>query len=119
MSKSKGSRITVQAIILVCVNALLAVLLTLIAPPGIRTAVAAPSATDTYAATRYPIVLVPGLTGTNAYFNVLDYWYGIQSDLEEHGARRRPPANWRRRSHAISARSAQGKRSRRSWASAA
>ena len=86
MSKSKGSRITVQAIILVCVNALLAVLLTLIAPPGIRTAVAAPSATDTYAATRYPIVLVPGLTGTNAYFNVLDYWYGIQSDLEEHGA---------------------------------
>jgi triacylglycerol lipase len=41
---------------------------------------------DTYAATRYPIVLVHGLTGTDKYANLLDYWYGIPSDLEAHGA---------------------------------
>jgi triacylglycerol lipase len=40
----------------------------------------------TYAATRYPIVLVHGLTGTDKYANLLDYWYGIPSDLESHGA---------------------------------
>ena len=44
------------------------------------------SAADTYAATRYPIVLVHGLTGTDKYANLLEYWYGIPSDLELHGA---------------------------------
>lgn len=42
--------------------------------------------TDTYAATRYPIILVHGLTGTDRYANLLDYWYGIPSDLQSHGA---------------------------------
>ncbi len=43
-------------------------------------------AVDRYAATKYPIVLVHGLAGTDRYANVLDYWYGIASDLESHGA---------------------------------
>ncbi len=43
-------------------------------------------AVDHYASTHYPIVLVHGLTGTDRYANVLDYWYGIASDLESHGA---------------------------------
>ncbi|WP_323119144.1 esterase/lipase family protein [Burkholderia alba] len=42
--------------------------------------------TDAYAATRYPIILVHGLTGTDDYFGVLPYWYGMQSDLQQHGA---------------------------------
>jgi triacylglycerol lipase len=44
------------------------------------------TASDNYAATRYPIILVHGLSGTKNYLGVLDYWYGIQSDLEQHGA---------------------------------
>jgi triacylglycerol lipase len=46
----------------------------------------AANSADTYAATRYPIVLVHGLTGTDKYANLLDYWYGISSDLKSHGA---------------------------------
>ncbi|MGV2287772.1 triacylglycerol lipase [Trinickia sp. YCB016] len=49
-------------------------------------AAVAPAATDDYADTRYPIILVHGLSGTDKYAGVLDYWYGIQSDLESHGA---------------------------------
>ena len=49
-------------------------------------AVATTAAADTYAATRYPIVLAHGLTGTDRYANVLDYWYGIPRDLQSHGA---------------------------------
>lgn len=41
----------------------------------------------TYAATQYPIVLVHGLTGTDRYADLLDYWYGIPTDLQSHGAR--------------------------------
>ncbi|NML34166.1 esterase/lipase family protein [Paraburkholderia antibiotica] len=41
---------------------------------------------DNYAATRYPIILVHGLTGTADYFGVLPYWYGMQADLKSHGA---------------------------------
>ncbi|HTH76057.1 MAG TPA: triacylglycerol lipase [Trinickia sp.] len=61
-----------------------AALLSLAAP---RAALAdtAPSVDD-YAATQYPIVLAHGLSGTDRYANVLDYWYGIASDLEWHGA---------------------------------
>ena len=84
MSKSIASRIATWAIALAFINTPIALLLTLAIPPGIHAAVAATataSSTDNYAATRYPIVLVHGLTGTNAYFGVLDYWYGIQADL--------------------------------------
>jgi triacylglycerol lipase len=42
---------------------------------------------DGYAATQYPIVLVHGLSGTDRYANLLDYWYGIPADLESHGAK--------------------------------
>ncbi|MFX1762596.1 triacylglycerol lipase [Paraburkholderia sp. A1RI-2L] len=50
-----------------------------------RPAAAAP-AVDQYAATRYPIILVHGLTGTDKIFGMIDYWYGIASDLQSHGA---------------------------------
>jgi triacylglycerol lipase len=56
-----------------------------LAEPASAMADTAPAADD-YAATRYPIVLVHGLAGTDRYANVLDYWYGIASDLESHGA---------------------------------
>jgi triacylglycerol lipase len=55
------------------------------AEPRAAWADTAPSS-DNYAATQYPIVLVHGLSGTDRYANVLDYWYGIASDLESHGA---------------------------------
>ncbi|MFM0318685.1 triacylglycerol lipase [Paraburkholderia nemoris] len=88
MSKSKGSRIVAWAIAAAVANAPLAVLLTIATPVAIDRAVAATSTTsaDDYAATRYPIILVHGLTGTDKYLGVLDYWYGIQSDLQQHGA---------------------------------
>ncbi len=38
--------------------------------------------TSDYAATRYPIILVHGLSGTDKYLGVLDYWYGVQQDLQ-------------------------------------
>ncbi|WP_206957350.1 esterase/lipase family protein [Trinickia acidisoli] len=56
-----------------------------LAEPSAALADTAP-AVDHYAATQYPIVLVHGLSGTNRYANVVDYWYGIASDLESHGA---------------------------------
>ncbi|MNT03996.1 Lipase precursor [compost metagenome] len=40
-----------------------------------------------YAKTRYPIVLVHGLTGAARMGGVLDYWYGIPEVLRAHGAR--------------------------------
>ncbi len=52
--------------------------------PGSAARAAAP--VDNYAATRYPIILVHGLTGTDDYFGVVPYWYGMQQDLEQHGA---------------------------------
>lgn len=55
------------------------------AAPAAR-ADAATGAVDDYAATRYPIILVHGLTGTDDYFGVIPYWYGMQSDLQQHGA---------------------------------
>ncbi|MGS0891698.1 alpha/beta fold hydrolase [Burkholderia stagnalis] len=51
-----------------------------------RAAMAASAPADTYAATRYPIILVHGLTGTDKYAGVLEYWYGIREDLQSHGA---------------------------------
>ncbi|WP_083654981.1 triacylglycerol lipase [Burkholderia sp. SRS-W-2-2016] len=44
------------------------------------------AAAGTYAQTRYPIILVHGLTGTANYFGALPYWYGMQADLKSHGA---------------------------------
>ncbi|MEK6396425.1 MAG: alpha/beta fold hydrolase, partial [Burkholderia gladioli] len=46
----------------------------------------AAAAADSYAATRYPVILVHGLSGTDKFAGVIDYWYGIQSDLQSHGA---------------------------------
>lgn len=51
-----------------------------------HTAMAATAPADDYATTRYPIILVHGLTGTDKYAGVLEYWYGIQEDLQQHGA---------------------------------
>ncbi|MCF1369225.1 triacylglycerol lipase [Burkholderia cenocepacia] len=51
-----------------------------------HTAMAATAPADNYAATRYPIILVHGLTGTDKYAGVLEYWYGIQENLQQHGA---------------------------------
>jgi triacylglycerol lipase len=87
MSKSKASRVIAWAVAAVLSNAPLAALMTL-APSAVAPAVAAssPASTDDYAATRYPIILVHGITGTSKYLGVLDYFYGIQADLEQHGA---------------------------------
>ena len=49
-------------------------------------AMAATAPADSYAATRYPIILVHGATGTDKYAGVLDYWYGIQADPQQNGA---------------------------------
>lgn len=49
-------------------------------------AMAASAPADGYAATRYPIILVHGLSGTDKYAGVLEYWYGIQEDLQQNGA---------------------------------
>lgn len=56
-----------------------------LAMPG-TAAASISGANNAYASTRYPIVLVHGLTGTDRYANVLDYWFGIPGDLQSHGA---------------------------------
>ena len=43
-------------------------------------------AASTYAATKYPIVLVHGLSGTSKFLGVVDYWYQIPEDLRANGA---------------------------------
>jgi triacylglycerol lipase len=53
---------------------------------GMRPAVAAFAPGDEYAATRYPVILVHGLAGTDKFAGALEYWYGIQEDLQQHGA---------------------------------
>jgi triacylglycerol lipase len=47
---------------------------------------AAAAAVDDYSATKYPIILVHGLAGYDKNGGTLDYWYGIQQDLQAHGA---------------------------------
>ena len=64
----------------------LTALISVAAPGAAMASTAASASVDDYAATQYPIVLVHGLSGTDRYANVLDYWYGIASDLESHGA---------------------------------
>lgn len=39
------------------------------------------------AKTKYPIVLAHGMLGFDELFGALDYWYGIPSELREHGAK--------------------------------
>lgn len=46
----------------------------------------APGITDNYDATQYPIVLVTGLSGSPTGLGGNPYWYGVQSNLESHGA---------------------------------
>jgi triacylglycerol lipase len=45
-----------------------------------------PAFADTYARTRYPIMLVHGLFGFDSLLGVYDYWYGIPSALRSGGA---------------------------------
>jgi len=42
--------------------------------------------TCSYTKTKYPIVLAHGAAGFDELFGVLDYWYGIESALEDGGA---------------------------------
>jgi triacylglycerol lipase len=60
----------------------------MLAPPAIAIADAEPSnaLVSNDAATRYPIILVHGLSGTDKYLGVMDYWYGVKADLEKNGA---------------------------------
>ncbi|AOJ15391.1 esterase/lipase family protein [Burkholderia vietnamiensis] len=51
-----------------------------------RAAVAATAPTDTYAATRYPLVFVHGINGNEKIGGAIDQWYGIRGDLQQHGA---------------------------------
>jgi triacylglycerol lipase len=44
-------------------------------------------AADTYTQTKYPIVLAHGMAGFDSLFGVLDYFYGIESELKSGGAR--------------------------------
>jgi triacylglycerol lipase len=48
-------------------------------------AVAPAQAASTYAATKYPIVLVHGLSGTDKFLGTVDYWYQIPEDLRANG----------------------------------
>ncbi|MGK8198392.1 triacylglycerol lipase [Burkholderia cepacia] len=59
---------------------------TVLSLAGAQAATAATTAVDDYAATRYPIILVHGLTGTDKYGGVVEYWYRIPEDLQAHGA---------------------------------
>ncbi len=85
MLKLRCARIRAWAIVAGIGNTLIGALLmfgVLVGPANATSS----TAVDNYAATRYPIILVHGLTGTASYFGALPYWYGIQSDLEQHGA---------------------------------
>lgn len=97
-STSKGSRFIAESLAATFSHAPLAVLLALGMPLGSQLALAATPASATtttasttsavggYAATRYPIVLVHGMTGNERAAAVVDYWYGIKADLEQNGA---------------------------------
>ena len=39
-----------------------------------------------YAKTQYPIVLAHGFSGSDTFLGIVDYWYGIESYLENKGA---------------------------------
>jgi triacylglycerol lipase len=44
-------------------------------------------AQSTYAQTKYPIILVHGFSGTDSWFGLIDYWWGIPADLRSNGAK--------------------------------
>lgn len=44
------------------------------------------AATD-YSKTTYPIVLVHGVAGVSKYLGIVDYWWRIKGDLNNHGAK--------------------------------
>ncbi|RKH45080.1 lipase family alpha/beta hydrolase [Corallococcus sicarius] len=48
---------------------------------------AQPARADTYTQTKHPIVLAHGMAGFDSLFGVLDYFYGIESNLRSGGAR--------------------------------
>ena len=48
---------------------------------------AQPARADTYTQTKHPIVLAHGMAGFDSLFGVLDYFYGIESNLRAGGAR--------------------------------
>ncbi len=59
---------------------------TLVAAAMLAQPAPALAASGDYAKTRYPIVLVHGLTGAAKMGGVLDYWYGIPEVLRANGA---------------------------------
>ncbi|MBU9223510.1 esterase/lipase family protein [Burkholderia multivorans] len=86
MARSMRSRVVAAAVACAMSAAPFAGTTALMTLATTRTALAAIAPADDYAATRYPIVLVHGLTGTDKFAGVLEYWYGIQEDLQRHGA---------------------------------
>lgn len=86
MARTMRSRAVAAAVAFAVSAAPAAGIGTFLSLAGTQSAAAATSAVDNYAATQYPIILVHGLTGTDKYANVLEYWYGIREDLQAHGA---------------------------------
>ncbi|KUZ77340.1 alpha/beta hydrolase [Burkholderia ubonensis] len=86
MARSMRSRVVAGAVACAMSAAPFAGMTALATVATTRAAVAATAPADDYATTRYPIILVHGLTGTDKYAGVLDYFYGIQQDLQQHGA---------------------------------
>lgn len=58
---------------------LLALLILLVMVPS------AFAATKNYAQTRYPIVMIHGLTGAKSMVGLIEYWYGIPAKLKKNG----------------------------------
>ncbi|SMG02299.1 triacylglycerol lipase [Burkholderia singularis] len=87
MAKPIRSKVMAAAVAFAMSAAPAASVGTFLSLAGAQSASAATTVVDNYAATQYPIILVHGLTGTDKYANVLDYWYGIQQDLQAHGAK--------------------------------
>ncbi|TCW85398.1 alpha/beta hydrolase [Burkholderia sp. SRS-46] len=86
MARAMRSRVVAGAVACAMSVAPFAGMTALVTAATMRTAVAATAPADDYAATRYPIILVHGLTGTDKYAGVLNYWWGIQEDLQQRGA---------------------------------
>ena len=87
MSRSIRAK-TAAAVVAFAMNAAPAASVgTILSLAGAQAASAATTAVDDYAATRYPIILVHGLTGTDKYGGVVEYWYHIPADLQAHGAK--------------------------------
>lgn len=86
MIKSVSAKIIASAIALVVGSAAHAGLSGSVPGSGGSTTAATPDSGGGYTQTKYPIVLVHGLTGTDKFFGVIDYWYGIKAALERDGA---------------------------------